>query len=161
MARRRFRKKMKFPKRLDSLLDGVYPSKRGLGEARIFALWPKVVSTRVDKIAQPVFFNKGILFVHVSSTTWANELTLLKRDFIRRYKAYLSPCPVRDMRFRVGPLPDIVRHEIPKPAPPMPASDLPPVVGRALAHIKDDGLREVVTRAALSSMAREESNKDE
>ncbi|TNF64635.1 MAG: DUF721 domain-containing protein [Deltaproteobacteria bacterium] len=65
------------------LLKGVYPAPDQLEAAKVFAWWSRSVPPRILEHARPVRLSRGVLIVHVSSSVWANELTICSRAFAR------------------------------------------------------------------------------
>lgn len=68
-------------------------------------LWEEAVGERIARLASPLRVREGILFVEVKSHVLAQELSLLKEDYIRKLNRLLGEERVRDIRFRVGGLP--------------------------------------------------------
>jgi hypothetical protein len=48
--------------------------------------------------------HEGTLFVRVSSSALAHQITLLKREILERMQPLVDPGSVTDLRTRVGPL---------------------------------------------------------
>lgn len=96
---------------------------------------------------------RGTLIVHTKTTAWAQELSFHEADLLKAIRARVPA--VRRLRIRVGQMPPPPKP--PKPRPPkitpIEVAKLPPDVARALAHVADDGLRDVLTRAACTSLA--------
>ncbi len=65
-------------------------------------LWEEAVGERIARLASPLRVREGILFVEVKSHVLAQELSLLKEDYIRKLNRLLGEERVRDIRFRVG-----------------------------------------------------------
>lgn len=70
---------------------------------RVFAAWPTIVGEAVAKHARPRYLRHGVLFVEVSSSAWANELSLLKPRFLSALSARLGRDVLRDLRYQVAP----------------------------------------------------------
>ena len=141
---------------ISNLVGKVYPSRQPeeVRAMRVFAAFTKVVSQRVQDNAGPVSFQRGILTVHTTTSSWANALSLESGQLLARLRARLPELPVQRIVFRAGKLPELRRSIAEeKPAPPtIPATQLPEDVGRELARIGHDGLREAVARAAAVSL---------
>ena len=88
--------------RLGDVLPGVL---RGLGLAeglagwRSVAEWPEAVGEAIARRARAVSFHDGQLTVEVEGAAWRHELSVLKRDLIRRLNQRLGGAVVRDLRF--------------------------------------------------------------
>jgi hypothetical protein len=139
---------------LGDILDGAYP---GRAEDRpllqTFGWWDRTVPTRVAKHARPVKLQKGLLVIHTRTAAWAQELSFSEADLLASIRARIPS--VKRLRIGVGQMPRPPKP--PKPPPPkiapVPVSQLPGDVARALARVSDDRLREVMTRAVCTSMA--------
>ncbi|MFW5876776.1 MAG: DciA family protein [Myxococcota bacterium] len=145
---------------LDDLVRRVYPAPEQLPAVRLFRWWYRAVPERVARRARPVRLRKGELLVHVTSSTWAHELSFLKEDLVQRCQRAAPEARLRDIRFKVGSLPPRPRHQAYEPRRELPPLDpaevarLPADVARALAHIDDDRVREIVARAASVSLTK-------
>jgi hypothetical protein len=162
MHKKRRRKGILEP--LGKLMHNVYPAPQQLHQARIFAWWNRAVPQRIVKQARPVHLSHGTLIVHVSSSVWAHELHYLSQELLTRLQAFAPEAGVKQLRFKVGKLPELRRApRRPKPPKPEPIrlAALPEELGRALSRVHDDSLRDVITRAATSSLSRRHRNEDE
>lgn len=65
-------------------------------------LWEDAVGERIARLASPLRVREGIVFVEVKSHVLAQELSLLKEEYIRKLNRLLGEERVRDIRFRVG-----------------------------------------------------------
>lgn len=97
---------------------------------RIFGLWSEVVGEAIAERAHPRYMRQGVLFVEVSSSAWANELTLLKPRLLAKLEATFGKGVVRDLRYQVVPTWKERRStnlpvEAPEAAPPA-LPELPP-----------------------------------
>lgn len=117
---------------------------------------------RIVRNARPVRLHNGVLYVHVSTAAWANELTFMAHDLLTRLRAYVPNAKLKVIRFKVGPLPGSPPVKKPDPTPPPmpPLADLPDEIGRALAHLPDDDLRDEIGRAATACLARNRQRRD-
>ncbi len=138
------------------LLKNVYPAPDQLEAAKAFAWWSRSVPPRILAHARPVRLSRGVLIVHVSSSVWANELHYLSDDLLTRLREHAPMSGVERIRFQVGPLPDIPERLQAAPPPPEPVrlASLPEELGRALSRVQDDELRQRITEAARTSLAR-------
>jgi hypothetical protein len=141
---------------VSKLLKGVYPAPEQYESAKAFAWWSRSVPQRIVDHARPVRLTRGTLVVNVSSSVWANELLYLTDDLLARLKEHAPESRIEKIHFRVGPLPDL--PERPKrsapPAEPVRLAALPEELGRALSRIDDDELRQTISEAARTSLAR-------
>ncbi len=154
MARIRKRRKG-FPTALSKLVKKVYPAPEQFEEARVIAWWARAVPARVLKNARPVRMRHGMLYVNVSSASWAQELTYLADDLIARVRAFAPDAGVRGMRFSVGPLPPVPvvpKDPLKRRRVPIKLAVLPDDLGRALATVADDELRDLLAEVATTSL---------
>jgi len=65
-------------------------------------LWEEAVGERVARLTKPLQVREGTIFVEVRSHVLAQELSMLKEEYIKRINKLLGEERVRDIRFRVG-----------------------------------------------------------
>lgn len=125
---------------------------KGVEGSPVSALdWEAAVGSRIATRAQPVALERGILYVRAATSTWAQELTLLADAIVEQLRG--RRIPVRQLRFRVGPIEPRARlgeREPPRRAP-VPAP-LPPAVAAELGHVADLDLRAAIARAAAVNL---------
>ncbi|MGF1464991.1 MAG: DUF721 domain-containing protein [Sandaracinaceae bacterium] len=130
---------------------------RGASRALIdtFSWWDRAVPQRIAQAARPVHLRRGTLVVHTKTAAWAQELSYVAAELLRSVKARVPRARIERLRIRVGPMPrpPAPKAERPPPVRPMRAVDLPPDLARALAHVGDGQLRDVLSRAACTSLA--------
>jgi hypothetical protein len=146
---------------LGTALREVYPGKEQFDEALVFGGWNDAVPPRVALNAQPVRFQRGTLQVHVTSPVWAQELSFLKEDLLRQLRAKAPQLNVKDVRFRVGPLPEVARIpslERPVPVPPPRRAALTAELQLALEFVPDEALREIIRETARVGLGRLEEH---
>jgi Dna[CI] antecedent, DciA len=132
--------------------------------AAVTAAWPAAVGDAVARRAWPLRISRdGTLHVAVESATWAQELTLLESDVLGALRAQLADATPVKLRFAVGPIPEqsaqleqvgSVAVEPPEVPPEVEAEAL-----SAAAAIDDPELRELVARAARTSLLRARSGR--
>ena len=66
--------------------------------------WEGVVGPQVAGVTQVEFVRDGVLFVRVKNSVWANELTLLKEDMLRRLNSKLGGRILTDIHFKASRL---------------------------------------------------------
>jgi hypothetical protein len=139
---------------LGEVIGGALPENAGRAAdvAAIARRWPEAVGEAIAREAWPARLTPdGELVVHASASVWASELSHLERDLRERLEA-VGIVPAPRLRFTVGPVP-----RRPDPAALAVASaDLPadPRADRWTSAIRDPELREAVSRAARSWLAR-------
>ena len=136
---------------IGKLLNHAYPSKRRYDAVRVFHAWSQCVSPRVLKNARPVFLKDGVLTVNVTTSVWVQELHYMHADLLRQLHRVVHKGMVHQINFKVGPLPDLPVRSKKKRATksaPVSLSELGEPLARALGRIDDDGLRNLIARAA-------------
>lgn len=71
---------------------------------RILELWEDIVGAAIAKNAQPVAYQKRLLFVNVTSSVWIQQLQFLKGDILSRITEVSGEGMVDDIKFRIGSL---------------------------------------------------------
>jgi hypothetical protein len=121
----------------------------GIGEA--LAAWPGAVGAEIARNASPARFQRdGTLVVHTRDAVWGFELTQRAAEISARL-------PGRPpLRFAPGPLAEHGAEDAPESPPPPPPATLEQALEAAewAAAIEDEGLRQLVARAARASLAR-------
>lgn len=137
------------------ILDRAYPGRPAdRVMIRTFSWWDRAVSPRIVEVARPVKLSHGTLIIHTRSSAWAQELTFHEEDLLRSVREQVPA--VKRLRIRVGPMPPAAQRPDPKPpkVTPLPVSELPGDIARALAHLGDDDLRAAVRRAVCTSLGK-------
>jgi hypothetical protein len=116
--------------------------------------WTEVVGERVAARTLPRSLRDGVLTIIVESPVWAQELSLLSTEILRR----LAERGIRAgaIRFRTGPIESAPAASRPKAPPVPPPAPLPPDVEERLAQIEDPELRAVIASAVGHSLANAE-----
>lgn len=73
---------------------------KGLLEHRAIALWAEVLGPTVAKVTRQIYFQHGILYVHLQSSIIRNELQMLKGKIIARLNEAVGDVAVTDIVFR-------------------------------------------------------------
>lgn len=76
---------------------------RGVRERMALVIWGQVVGGWAARNTRPVLVRRGELLVRVSTSTWAQELSLMRPQLIAKLNAQLGDEVVRDIRFAVDP----------------------------------------------------------
>lgn len=139
-------------------LDAVIEHTRGLvppkaltkGAPMAKGVWEAAVGTRIAVRAEPVRLEKGVLYVRVANSAWANELALLTTDILTQLRS--RGVRAEALRFSVGPLTTPQpRREKPRLAAPKNAR-LPNELAPCVDRIEDEGLRAAVSEAAAKTL---------
>lgn len=72
-------------------------------EQKVFSAWERAVGKLIARNTQPVSLVKSKLTVHALSHPLVTELTLLRRDIIRKLNAEIGRAAVRELRFQIKP----------------------------------------------------------
>ena len=152
-AKRRRRKNLDAPEPMEALLDRAGEDRFARRRPPIpMREWKLVVGPRIADRAHPISLERGILLVKVTTSVWANELSMLAPELVARLRA--REFAVDQLRFRVGPLdlPDRPpeRRTTRKVPPPV---ALAPELKAPIAQIGDAELRDVISRAASANLA--------
>ena len=127
--------------------------------------WVPVVGPQVAGVTQVEAVRDGILYVRVKNSVWANELTLLKDDMLRRLNAKLGGRVLTDIHFKASGLAKLKKKpEAVRPAGPTDA-DLAKTplskaaaakIDAALSEVQDEGLRGRIRQIMLRAARTEE-----
>lgn len=113
--------------------------------------WRKAVGANNVRRAVPIRLQDGVLLVRVASSSWAQQLSMLKSLLAERLAA--NGYVIRDIRFSVGAVQPPrrllgihvhVSHRSPLP--------LPPRLTEQINQVPDADLREVIRRAAAINL---------
>jgi predicted nucleic acid-binding Zn ribbon protein len=78
------------PLRVGALVSDLL-SALGLGEgverASVIPRWEELVGPQIARVAEPVGFDRGTLFVDVRSSAWLMELRMMERHILARLNA--------------------------------------------------------------------------
>lgn len=144
------------PRSIEQILSALEP---GVFEAQrqrcpvSHAQWQQVAGIRVADRSEPRRLDPdGTLVVTVTSSVWAQELSMLSASLCERLRA--QGHRVKALRFAIGqvspPRRGVPRYESRVVPPPEP---IPDEIERELAAIEDEGLRSVIEKAAATSLA--------
>lgn len=153
------RRRLDAPEALELILERAGENRFARKQLPIpLAHWRAAVGPRIADRARPIALERGVLVVKVVTSVWANELSMLAPQIIKKL-AESAPngapgIEVKSLRFRVGPL-DVIEgipqvrdyRQIPPPAV------LAPELERTLARVDDDELRSLIERAARANLA--------
>jgi hypothetical protein len=93
------------PRRLGDVLASSLGKLGASDEARAYAAWARAVGEPVSRGTRPKAFRQGQLTVECASSVWANELTYLGPQILRRMDEVAPGHPVQRFRFVIGRLP--------------------------------------------------------
>ncbi len=61
--------------------------------------WPHAVGPQIARRSRAVRFQDGVLWVEVDGSVWLHQLTVLKRNLIRKIGERTGSDTIRDIRF--------------------------------------------------------------
>lgn len=73
---------------------------RKVRRAQAVDVWPEVVGRTAANVSTAISCKDGVLFVAVKNSMWANELSLLKTEIIRKLNRRLGRGTIIDVRFQ-------------------------------------------------------------
>lgn len=112
--------------------------------------WERAVGSRIALRTRPDRIHRGVLYVVVGSSAWAQELSLLSESILEALRP-LKP-ELASLRFQVGDArwvrpPEGRRVNVPPPA------DLPRELAAVVDAVKDEELRDAIRTAAATNLA--------
>jgi hypothetical protein len=138
-------------RRVGELLSSMLPPSSGAQDLLpMLRVWPAAVGGAIAREARPArMAADGTLVVHVTSSVWASELTLMAGPISEKLAAALGR-PAPPLRFQVGPVPQPAEA-----APPSPVSSVATAAAERLAsQVADGELREAVEAALRRALVR-------
>jgi hypothetical protein len=93
------------PKHIASILDGTLRALEidvPLKAYSIWGAWKEIVGESVALHAQPHSIQNHILFIHVSHSTWIQQLQFLKSTLLEKINSFLGEPLIQDIRFKLG-----------------------------------------------------------
>ena len=78
--------------------------KEALSQNDLFRLWNLAVDERLGRNTRPAKYKNRVLEIVVTSSSWANQLSMLKGEIIEKLNAIIGKEIVKDVKFRVGKL---------------------------------------------------------
>ena len=76
--------------------------KKQLKRAQVINEWGDIVGAKIAAETKPDHVRGVILFVSCSGPVWAQQLTLLKPQILKKIREKVGPGIVVDIRFRTG-----------------------------------------------------------
>ncbi|MSO58215.1 MAG: DUF721 domain-containing protein [Thermoleophilia bacterium] len=145
---------------LEALLRATGARDRPEGTDALVAAWPGVVGAATARSAWPArLAADGTLHVATASAVWAQELTLLAPEILKRLREAAPTAAPTGLRFAPGPLPALPPPPQEAPSPPAPSLEEEETAAAIAGAIADPELREAVRRAARVSLAARRENR--
>ncbi len=122
----------------------------------LLRVWPAAVGEAIARETRPArVAGDGTVVVHVTSSIWASELTLMAASVAERVGSALD-APPPTLRFQVGPVPQAVTVAPVRPVPPEAMERARAVA----AGVADAELREAIERALARALVRSAESMD-
>ncbi|MBM3701150.1 MAG: DUF721 domain-containing protein [Actinobacteria bacterium] len=75
--------------------------KSKLKKFSIFNHWEEIAGKEIAAKTKPQKIFKGILYISVSSSTWANELSMMSRQLINKINDFAGEPFIKELRFKI------------------------------------------------------------
>lgn len=88
---------------IGSVIDSVVEEmgiNRKLNTSSIFNHWEDIAGKEIAKRSRPRRLVRKTLYVSVTSSTWANELSLMSEELIKKINSFTGEEVVKTIRFR-------------------------------------------------------------
>ncbi|HZL64317.1 MAG TPA: DUF721 domain-containing protein [Thermoleophilia bacterium] len=144
------------PVRLGDILDPSLDRLATSEQARAYAAWARASGDQVASGARPRHFGRGVLTVECSSSVWANELTYLSGQLLRRMDEVAPGHPVKRFRFVIERA-ERQEEELPAPKKRAQHKTLAPADLREARELAE-GVRDERLRAAIEAALRATSS---
>jgi hypothetical protein len=119
-------------------------------QARAYGAWARAAGEQVEGGARPRNFTRGTLTVECTSSVWANELTYLSGEIMRRMDALSPDHPVKRLRFLVSVAPPAQESDTPsEKCESRREAPVPGDLSEARAEV--EGVRDERLRAAVAA----------
>ena len=129
---------------------------RGFQRGKALTLWAEIVGSGLAGITEAERLEDGVLFVRVSDSVAAHQLTYLREEFVKRYAQKL-PGAVQDLRFQVGiPSKKAKPQSKPQALPKLNAEEEASL--RKLAEHAPGELQSAILRAGKAVLQRQKEN---
>lgn len=119
--------------------------------AQLYKAWRHAVGEQISRNTHPVGVRGGILFVNVASSVWMQQLAFLKQEILEKLTKDTAVMKLKDIRFKIGPLPQSSRESSSEPLSELSASDHEQI-SRQIEPIADPELRETFRRVIAAHL---------
>lgn len=74
--------------------------KEKLAQQRVVRGWRELLGEGISQYTRNLYFNRGVLYVQLSSSVLRAELLMVKEDLIKRLNEHAGSAVIRDIVFR-------------------------------------------------------------
>lgn len=67
----------------------------------IFNHWEEIVGEGIDRRTKPEKISRDILYISVTNSTWANELSMMSGQLLQKINNYIGSDAIKELRFKV------------------------------------------------------------
>ena len=71
---------------------------------RVWDIWEEAVGEVIAANTRPAAFKENLLIVNATSSSWLQQLRFLKPEIIQKINHALGDVPVKDIKFKIGPV---------------------------------------------------------
>ena len=71
---------------------------------RVWDVWEEAVGEVIATNTRPAAFKGDLLIVNATSSSWLQQLRFLKPEIIQKINHALGEVPVKDIKFKIGPV---------------------------------------------------------
>ena len=92
-------------KSIESILKDVIRNLSGKGrvsEEEINRAWEESAGQRAARHTKPVSIKKAVLTINVDDSGWLYELTIKKKDLLKKLESRIRGKQLKSLRFRIG-----------------------------------------------------------
>ncbi len=68
--------------------------------SRIFNCWEEIVGSEISKRAKPKRLTRNTLYISVTSSTWASELSMMSEQLIEKINSFIGERVVTNLKFK-------------------------------------------------------------
>ncbi len=90
------------PQKIENLVWAVLRKKgyeKAVREHIAVQSWAEIVGPRIASEASAVAVENGVVYAHVASAAWRNELTFLKPDLLEKINLFIGKPVIQDIIF--------------------------------------------------------------
>jgi predicted nucleic acid-binding Zn ribbon protein len=68
--------------------------------SRIFSCWEEIVGAEISRRAKPKRLTKNTLYISVTSSAWASELSMMSEKLIDKINSFTGEKVVKSLKFK-------------------------------------------------------------